>query len=113
PLDDGVVVHNNRGVMVVDLGHGLSQRMGQIEALAIPSSRKILCAALNAATVGDKAWAAYADKWSQGELFFLSLLNQLFQHGHQLAYRVVAAELLLFRMAPQFESPYLGFRQLP
>src|SRR5436189_6465945 len=98
--------------MVTDLRHGRSQSLRQIEALAIPSARKILRTPLNAATVGDDSWTAYADKGSQGELFFLSLLDQLFQHGHQLAYRVVAAELLLFRMAPQIESPHLGFRQV-
>ena len=49
PLNDGVVVHDDVGVFLVDFRNCLPQRGRQIEFLAFPVARKILRAAIDRA----------------------------------------------------------------
>src|SRR5438105_1993077 len=111
-LHDGVVVHDDKGVVLLDFRDIFDQDARQIEILSFPVARQILAAALDPAVGGDQAGTSDPDKGSQSQLFLLCHGDQFLEHVGQLRDCVRTADPFLVGMPPAFALPDGGLRQI-
>src|SRR5438552_2948729 len=66
-LHHGIVVHNDYGIVILDLGNLFTQQAGQIEAFVLPVARQVLSSALDRAIRQDDSGTSDADERRQLE----------------------------------------------
>src|SRR5438034_10571051 len=99
-LHDGVVVHDDKGVVLLDFRDVFDQDARQIEILSLPVARQILAAAVDPAVGSDQAGAYDPDKGRQSQLFLLRQSDQALEHVDQCFHCIRAADFFLVGMPP-------------
>jgi len=107
-LHDGVIVHQDRRLVLADRGDRLVQQRGQIESVALPIAGQILAAGFDRTVGVDAPRTTDADERREPKLVFLGRLGQAFEHADQAVDGLLAARLFI-AMAPQLELADLGF----